>query len=82
MDFKWLTMPFSNRTRKVQVAQLWEVRWISLRGDHDFTHHRPEMEAFTSKEEAEAFAVALVNAVKLLRHKVNYEIDIVKGSSV
>jgi hypothetical protein len=79
MNFKWLLVPFSNNTKKVQVAQLWEVRWISLSGDADFTYHRPEMEAFTSEEEARHFVRALKNAVELLRHGVDYEIEIEKG---
>jgi hypothetical protein len=78
-------MPFSNRTKKVQVAQLWEVRWTSLRGSFskspEYTHDRPEMEAFTSEAEARDFADALRDAVALLRHEINYGIHIVKGKS-
>lgn len=63
---KLLTIPASNETRQIEVAQLWEVRWTSRHGgySHDV---RPEVEAFTSKDAAEDFALALNNAWHLLR---------------
>jgi len=30
--FKWLKVPVSNETKDVKVAQMWEVRWASVKG--------------------------------------------------
>ena len=80
MDLKWLLVPFSNRTKKVQAVQLWEVRLTSRQTEYSHDA-RPEMEAFTSESEANEFAAALENAVRLLRHGVKHSIKIEKGKS-
>lgn len=87
MDFKWLLVPFSNRTKKIEVPHLWEVRWISLRasfgdGDANYCEPQPEIEAFVSKQDADEFMASLNNAAALLRHSnVDYKIRMEKGKS-
>jgi hypothetical protein len=66
MTFKWLTVPASNDTRQVEAVQLWEVRWESRYGKYS-NDTRPEVEAFTSQDEADKFADALRAALVLLR---------------
>jgi hypothetical protein len=67
MFTKWLTVPETNNTRQVEAIRLWEVRWHSRNGEYSHSV-RPEMEAFPSQEEAEAFSVSLKNAFELIRH--------------
>ena len=57
MLWKWLTVPFTNETKQEKVIQLWEVRWQSRYGEFS-EDTRPEIEAFTSEEEARAFAIS------------------------
>lgn len=64
---KLLTVPFSNETKQVEAVQLWEVRWTSRHGRYH-TDTRPEIEAFPTRQTAEEFRDALLNAYKLLRH--------------
>lgn len=64
---KWLTVPTSNETREIEVAQLWEVRWTSRHGEYSVCT-QPEMEAFTTREAAEEYATSLRNAFDLIRH--------------
>lgn len=64
---KWLTVPASNETREIEVAQLWEVRWKSRHGPYH-SDVRPEVEAFPSRQAAEEFAESLRNAFDLVRH--------------
>lgn len=68
MNFKWLTTPFSNKTRQVEVPRLWYVRWQSRHGDY-YVDTRPEMEAFTTEQLAIDFADSLRAAFRLVRHK-------------
>lgn len=67
MEFKWLTIPWSNRTKQIQVPQLWEVRWESRYGEYA-SSVKPEVEAFTTLEAAEEFALSLRRAIALLKH--------------
>jgi hypothetical protein len=66
-SFAKLIVPESNETKEVDVAQTWEVRWESRHGEYS-GDTQPEMEVFTSREEAEAFAQSLRNAFQLIRH--------------
>lgn len=66
MFFKWLTVPKTNETRQQQSVQLWEVRWTSRHGEYHMDT-RPELECFTSAEDAEAFAESLRNAFAIIR---------------
>ncbi len=67
MFFKWLTVPGSNSTKDIKVAQTWEVRWRSRHGEYS-GDTRPELESFLSEAEATAFVKSLENAFKLIRH--------------
>lgn len=64
---KLLTVPVSNETKEIEVAQLWEVRWTSRYGGYA-SDTRPEVEAFPTLDKAEAFADALRKAFALVRH--------------
>jgi hypothetical protein len=77
---KWLTVPESNDTQTIEVAQLWEVRWKSRHGEysHDV---RPEVEAFASEAQAEEFATALRNAFQLVRHTSGRKVIVSKSAS-
>lgn len=57
--------PFS---ASYKLTETWEVRWTSRHGDYS-GDTKPEIAAFTSRRDAEQFAMALKSAFKLLRHK-------------
>jgi hypothetical protein len=78
MNWKWLFVPASNDLKKVEVVQLWEVRWMSRHGEY-FHSTRPEMEVFTSAEAANAFATSLRNAFTLLRHTSGDSVSVEKA---
>ncbi len=84
MDFKWLRVPESNNTKDVKVAQLWEVRWNSLKFNRMFNDEypdaRPEMETFLTEDEASAFAQSLSNARRLLKISGMSEITVRKAT--
>jgi hypothetical protein len=75
---KWITVPASNETKQVPAVQLWEVRWTSR---YDVYSHstRPEMEAFPTEAEAQAFATALRNAFELIRHTSGARVEVRKA---
>jgi hypothetical protein len=69
---KKLETPATNETRQIDVVQLWEVRWYSMRiselGDEPrFVLSRTEVECFLSEDEAKGFRDSLIKAQKLLR---------------
>lgn len=64
---KLIAVPVTNATKQIEAAQLWEVRWYSRYGGYS-GDTRPELEAFPSKEAAEYFRDALVNAFSLIKH--------------
>ena len=64
---KRLTVPERISTKEVDAVQLWEVRWISRHGEFS-SDTRPEVEAFPTEAEANAFAEALRSAFALIRH--------------
>jgi hypothetical protein len=66
---KKLTVPATNETKEIEVAQLWEVRWTSRHGEYSHSVE-PELEAFPSKEAAEEFATSLRNAFDLLHYGI------------
>lgn len=78
--FKKLTVPFTNQTKEVDAVQLWEVRWTSRHGEYS-SDVRPEMEGFTSPEEAHEFSDALRNAFKLIRHTSRTTITVARADS-
>jgi hypothetical protein len=79
LNFKWLRVPVSNATKDVEAVQLWEVRWTSRHGEWQGST-KPELECFTSLEEAEAFAEALRNAFALIRHTSGNTITLKKAA--
>ena len=72
---KKLAVPASTETREVDVAQTWEVRWMSRHGEY-MGSTRPEMEVFLSEGEAREFADALKNAFALIRHTSGTAVDV------
>jgi glutamate dehydrogenase/leucine dehydrogenase len=78
MAFKWLTVPWSNKTKDIQVMQTWEVRWQSRNGEYSGSV-RPEAEVFTSEEEAKEFANSLSKAFKLIRHTAGTSVHVNKS---
>jgi uncharacterized protein YeaC (DUF1315 family) len=81
MIFKFLTVPWTNKTKKVQAVQLWEVRWESRYGEMG-SDTRPEMEAFSSEEEARKFKSSLENAFRILRHTSGTRVTLEKGKEI
>jgi glutamate dehydrogenase/leucine dehydrogenase len=80
MAFKWLTVPWSNETKQIQVMQTWEVRWQSRNGEYS-GNVKPEAEVFTSEEEAVEFANSLKKAFRLIRHTSGTSVSISKSRS-
>lgn len=76
--FKWLTVPWTNETKQVSAVQLWEVRWTSRYGQY-YHSVKPEVEAFTSEEQAKAFKKSLENAFALTRNTSDDSVDLVKA---
>lgn len=62
---KLLKIPSGETT--VEGVELYEVRWTSRYGEYS-SSIKPEIEVLMSKEDAEAFAKALLEAFKLIRH--------------
>ena len=79
INFKWLEIPFTNKTKSIEVPQLWEVRWTSRHGSFN-SDTQPEMEAFTSQEQADDFAKSLANAFKLIKHTSGNTITVRKSA--
>ncbi len=71
--FKKLTVPETNETREVEAVQLWRVEWWSRHGESlgnvpKWCEPRPQVECFTSKQQATEFAEALRKAFALLKY--------------
>lgn len=85
LSFKWLTVPFSNRTKRVEAVQMWEVRWwsVALRYKPHIAlcDTAPQLECFTSEAEANAFATSITNALNLLRN-TGMGVEVTKARSV
>jgi hypothetical protein len=62
---KWLKIPSGETS--VEAFETYEVRWTSRFGEYH-SRVKPEVEVFPSKEDAGAFATALTNAFRLIRH--------------
>lgn len=79
---KFLTVPASNETREIEVAELWEVRWRSRHGEYH-ADTQPEIEAFPSRKAAEEFAESLRCAFDLVRHTSGNQVTVRRaGGSV
>lgn len=85
---KKLTVPESNATKQIDVAQTWEVRWTSihvtnlLRSEERYTDPVIRVEVFLSQEEAQIFAESLTRAKSLLRDEHRKEVAVIKSKSV
>ena len=67
---KWLRIPASNATRLIENVQTWEVRWVAYNHwGETCSNVEPQVEVFTSEEDAIAFDEALSQAIDLLRDK-------------
>lgn len=76
--FKKTTVPLSNETKVIDTVQLWQVDWKSWKGEYPFMRVTPEIEVFTSEEEANSFAESLRQAFKLVRQTDHDEVTITK----
>lgn len=81
MWFKKLTAPKTNETKQIDAVQMWEVRWRSRQGEYS-GDTRPELEAFTSEEDAKAFAESLKAAFRLIRSTNGTRVELQKAKSV
>lgn len=52
---------------EIDVVRTWEVRWESRHGEWQ-GNTEPEVEVFTSEEDAQTFKRALEDAFTLIRH--------------
>jgi hypothetical protein len=68
----------SGQQQELEAYETWIVRWESRYGECSF-ETQPEMEVFTSKEDAEKFAVELRNAFKLIRHTSGTDVNLRKN---
>lgn len=75
--FKWLTIP-SGEKAQVQAYEVWQVRWRSRFGEYS-GETRPEVECFTTNEDAERFAKELRAAMALIRHTSNTRVHVEKS---
>lgn len=66
MFFKCKTVPAISATSEIPAAKLWYVRWTARTGPWN-RDYRKEVEAFTSKEEAEKVAESLKIAYQLVK---------------
>ena len=74
---KWLSAP-SGEQVKLAAVELWYVRWYSRHGE--WSHSvEPEVEAFTSYEDAKHFKQELEAAFELIRHSHGNWVDIEKA---
>jgi hypothetical protein len=80
MWFKKLTTPKTNETKQTDAVQMWEVRWRSRHGEYS-SDTRPELEAFTSEADAEAFAESLKAAYRLTRNTSGNRVELRKAAT-
>lgn len=64
----------------VDAKVCWEVRWESRYGEYS-SETKPEVRVFTSKDDANEFKDALVDAFKLIKHTSGNEVEITKQYS-
>lgn len=76
MDFKWLSIPSGES--QVQAVETWTVRWTSRFGAY---HHETQSEAevFTDAASAKAFATALKDAFKVVKHTSGNSVLVTKN---
>lgn len=61
--------------KSLEALQIWTVRWKSRYGNYS-DQTRPEVEIFTSEEDAKAFKNAIEKAYALIRHSYGTEVSI------
>jgi len=72
--FKKVVVPSGEQT-ELLAYESWSVRWNSRHGE--YSHNtRPESEVFTSKEDAETFAIALRDAFRLLKYSSSKVVEV------
>lgn len=72
--FKKILIP-SGEQSELLAYESWSVRWTSRKGPYSHDQ-RPESEVFTSKDDADTFADALLDAFKLLKFSGDEVIDV------
>lgn len=75
---KTITIP-SGEKADVQAYDVWHVRWTSRHGEYSHDT-RPEVEAFTTQEDADRFATELKTAFRLIRHTRGIGVTVEKSS--
>lgn len=77
--WKWLTVPKPGEITQIRAIELWEVRWYSRHGEYSHSTS-PQVEMFTSKEDADNFATALRNAFILVKNTSENNVVVKKAS--
>ena len=67
------------RRREFKPNETWEVRWESRNGEYS-SDVKPEIAAFTSKQEADGFANLLRESYKILRHTSGTQVSVKRGN--
>ena len=75
--FKWITIR-NGETVDVKAHRTWTVRWTSRHGKYN-CDTRPEVEVFSSQEDAERFATELAAAFKMVRHTSDIYINVTEN---
>lgn len=77
--FKKLFVPAGEK--EVTAYDSWTVRWISVSFEGvSLAYTKEQMEIFPTQEDAETFHIALIQAHKLCRNKIN-KIEIKKNQT-
>ena len=67
------------RRKNFNFSETWQVRWKSRNGNYS-SDTKPEVAAFTSREEAEEFAAILRESFRLLRYTAGTVVEVSKGN--
>ena len=68
----------SGQQQELTAYESWCVRWRSRHGKYG-SDTQDEMEIFTTKEDAEKFAIELRNAFKLVKHTSGTKVEVSKN---
>ena len=71
-------VPIPSGEKELDAYESWTVRWSSRQGEYS-SQVQKETEVFLDKESAEAFAQALKDAFKLLRHTSGTRVTVEKN---
>jgi hypothetical protein len=75
MTFNIRSLFIPSGLRRVDAVELWEVRWRSRYGEY-FGDTQDECEVFPIEADAHAFAQALRDAYKLLKHTSGTKVSV------